>query len=68
MENGVFVNLVEFPQVKRGEATIRMSLTPEHTEQQIDRLVEVLVQSVEAGKVIFNRELERVKAAQTAKL
>lgn len=55
MENGVFVTLIEFPQIKRGEAVIRMSLTPEHTHEQIDRLVDVLVQSVEAGNVVFNR-------------
>lgn len=40
MENNIFVNTVEFPQTKLGEATIRMTLTPDHTQEQLEELIE----------------------------
>lgn len=39
MENDIFVNVVEYPFTKIGQATIRMTLTPDHTHEQLDRLV-----------------------------
>lgn len=30
---GVFVNILEYPQANSGEANIRMSLNPDHTQE-----------------------------------
>lgn len=59
---------MEYPQTNFGEANIRMSLNPEHDSSQLDRVVECLEFSVRAGKEVYERELARSKASQTAKL
>ncbi len=52
LENGVYVNPVVHPAVEKGKSILRFSLMSTHTLNQIDKAVDVLVES---RKVIENR-------------
>lgn len=41
-EKGIFLNLIEYPAVPEGSERFRISITVEHTQADIDRLVSVL--------------------------
>ena len=45
LQNGVYVNPVVHPAVEKGKAILRYSLMATHTKEQIDRSIEVLIQS-----------------------
>jgi cysteine sulfinate desulfinase/cysteine desulfurase-like protein len=51
------VNAFEYPNAKLGEATIRMSLTPDHTAEQLDQLVEAFDWAYRGCKELFEQEL-----------
>ena len=53
MENDIFVNVVEYPHAELGCAAIRMSLTPEHSQQQLDQLIKCFDWSYRMGKGVF---------------
>ncbi len=46
LQKGVYVNPVVHPAVEKGKAILRYSLMATHTKEQIDRSVEVLMESV----------------------
>lgn len=46
-ENGLIANLVEFPAVPRERARFRFQVMASHTEEQIDRAVDVFVRCLE---------------------
>ncbi len=43
-ERGIFLNVIEYPAVPEGQERFRISVTTEHTRQDIDRLAEVMEQ------------------------
>ncbi len=45
LQNGVYVNPVVHPAVEKGKAILRYSLMATHTKEQIDRSIDVLIQS-----------------------
>ena len=45
LQSGVYVNPVVHPAVEKGKAILRYSLMATHTKEQIDRSIEVLIQS-----------------------
>lgn len=49
-ENGLIANLVEFPAVPRERARFRFQIMASHTEQQIDRAVDVFVKCLEEAR------------------
>lgn len=49
-ENGLIANLVEFPAVPRERARFRFQIMASHTEEQIDRAVDVFVKCLEEAK------------------
>lgn len=53
--------MVEYPATKEGEAAIRMSLTPAHKREQLDRLVEAFDWAAKACKEVFDREVPLFK-------
>jgi len=52
-EAGVFLNAIEYPAVPRGEERFRISVTSEHTREDIDALVEALRKAFQAEGVRF---------------
>lgn len=50
-ENGIFLNAIEYPAVPEGQERFRISLTVEHTKQDIDRLAEVMEKTWSSPKV-----------------
>jgi glycine C-acetyltransferase len=51
-EAGTFVNAIEFPAVPKGQERLRVSVTSEHTREDVDRLVEALASAfAEFGRV-----------------
>ena len=44
-KNGIFLNAIEYPAVPQGQERFRISVTSEHTKQDIDRLAEVMEQT-----------------------
>lgn len=51
-ENGLIANLVEFPAVPRERARFRFQIMASHTEEQIDRAVNVFVKCLEEARAI----------------
>ncbi|MDP9190519.1 MAG: aminotransferase class I/II-fold pyridoxal phosphate-dependent enzyme [Acidobacteriota bacterium] len=51
-ENGLIANLVEFPAVPREQARFRFQIMASHTEEQIDRAVDVFVKCLEEAREI----------------
>ena len=49
-ENGLIANLVEFPAVPRERARFRFQIMASHTEEQIDRAVDVFVKCLEEAR------------------
>lgn len=49
-ENGLIVNLVEFPAVPRGEARFRFQVMASHTSEQIDRAVDVFCRCLDEAR------------------
>lgn len=49
--------MVEYPHTKEGHGTIRMSLNPQHTEDQLSRLVEGFEWAHGACKKVFDKEV-----------
>lgn len=47
------MNVVEYPHAELGCAAIRMSLTPEHSQQQLDQLIKCFDWSYRMGKGVF---------------
>ncbi len=43
-ERGIFLNAIEYPAVPEGQERFRISVTTEHSKQDIDRLAEVIEQ------------------------
>lgn len=41
-ENGIWIPAIRYPTVARGKARLRISVSADHTEQQIDALIEAL--------------------------
>lgn len=50
-ENGIFLNAIEYPAVPEGQERFRISVTVEHTRQDIDRLAEVMEKTWNSPKV-----------------
>ncbi len=48
---GIFVNAIEYPAVPKGKERLRVSVTSEHTRQDIDRLVDALTAALEEENV-----------------
>lgn len=46
MENGIILNCIEFPAVRRGEARFRLQVTPNHSEAQLDNAADVIAEAV----------------------
>ena len=51
-ENGLIANLVEFPAVPRGTARFRFQVMASHSEQQIDRAVDVFERCLNEARVL----------------
>jgi glycine C-acetyltransferase len=51
-ENGLLANLVEFPAVPRGMARFRFQIMASHSEEQIDRAVEVFERCLNEARVL----------------
>ena len=51
-ENGLIANLVEFPAVPRERARFRFQIMATHTEEQIDRAVDVFVRCLEEARAM----------------
>lgn len=49
-ENGLIANLVEFPAVPRERARFRFQIMASHTEEQIDRAVDVFMRCLEEAR------------------
>lgn len=63
-EEGIFVNVAIPPAVPTGRCLIRMTLTAAHTDEQIDRVLDVLERvGVELGIVPGGPEAPRVREA-----
>lgn len=50
-ERGIFLNVIEYPAVPEGQERFRISVTTEHTKQDIDRLTEVIEQCWQSPEV-----------------
>ena len=55
------MNLVEYPQVRVGEAVVRLSLSAEHTVEQLDRLAAAMDWAAKVCQVAFDREVPAFK-------
>ena len=53
-ERGIFLNAIEYPAVPEGEERFRISITTEHTKQDLDKLVEVLEEVWSSSEVRFS--------------
>jgi glycine C-acetyltransferase len=51
-ENGLIANLVEFPAVPRGSARFRFQIMASHSEEQIDRAVDVFERCLREARVL----------------
>lgn len=51
-ENGLIANLVEFPAVPRGTARFRFQIMASHSEEQIDRAVDVFERCLREARVL----------------
>lgn len=58
MDNGVHVNGIEYPVVKVGQARLRVNLMPQHTQEHLDKFVEIFEDSLEKANRIFERQLK----------
>lgn len=46
MENGLIANCIEFPACRRGEARFRFQVTPNHSNEQLEKAAEIVVEAV----------------------
>lgn len=55
---------MEYPFTKVGMATIRMTLTPDHTHEQLEKLAEAFDWAYKNCRKVVARELQRVPSAK----
>jgi glycine C-acetyltransferase len=49
-KNGLLANLVEFPAVAKGAARFRFQVMATHTDEQVDRAVDIFCWSLSAAR------------------
>ena len=51
LQKGIFITAIRPPTVPKGTSRLRITLTAEHTETQVDRLLETLDELLVSGNV-----------------
>jgi len=58
MDEGIHVNGIEFPIVKKGESRLRVNLMPQHDKKNLDLFVDTLIKVIEKANLIYNKGME----------